>query len=162
METITKGTSAKYSLDAGDFDPSSDSAEFIVRQGTNVHTFDMEADPDNESAFLADLAPADTTSITGRGEHCWFFRVTSGGDVTILDQGRIWVAPDPADAADDRTQFEQDLEALDAAIRAKISGGAVREYEIHTQVGRRLRHHGQPQHEDRQRHGIGDNGAWLV
>jgi hypothetical protein len=69
----------------------------------------------------------------------WYFQAvaTKIGDVTIQEysRGQIEVKPSLAysgtpSAFDGRSQAEQDLDAVKAAIRSLISGGAVSEYRI--------------------------------
>jgi hypothetical protein len=69
----------------------------------------------------------------------WFWQAiataTVGGAVTTLGAGQLTVDPalnyagSPA-AFDGRSQAEKDLDAVQAAMRAIISGGAVQEYTI--------------------------------
>ena len=61
----------------------------------------------------------------------------SAEEVQFVEGAEVCFLAAPTESGDTRSQFELDLAALDNAIRAKIAGGAVEEYEIHTTVGRR-------------------------
>ena len=140
MENITKNTTAKLSFSAGDYDAANDDGGLVLKKGTETLTFAAVEDPNDSSRFLATLTPAETDSLTQTGVWQWFARVTKDGDadnVTIVDRGQLYVNPDPTSNVDQRTQHEIDFEAVQAAIRAKIEGGAVEEFEIHTLSGRR-------------------------
>ena len=81
------------------------------------------------------VIPAATSSGFDAGQWFWQAIATSGDDRLTLGAGQITVlaaldyigAPD---AFDGRTQAEQDLAAVQAAIRALINGGGVKEYTI--------------------------------
>jgi hypothetical protein len=69
----------------------------------------------------------------------WFFQavLTKIGDITVQEysRGQIEIRPSLAytgmpEAFDGRTQAQQDLDAVKAAIRSIVSGGAVSEYKI--------------------------------
>ena len=77
---------------------------------------------------------ASTTSGWTSGIWYWQRRITSGSDVVIVGSGTTTISPslaftgDPT-AFDGRSQAEQDLEAVQTAIRAIISKGA-KQYSI--------------------------------
>lgn len=76
-------------------------------------------------------------SITATTNYAWqaIAEALSGGALTTVGTGSITLLPSlaytgsPA-AFDGRSQAQQDLDAVQAAIRARISGGAVDEYTI--------------------------------
>jgi hypothetical protein len=71
----------------------------------------------------------------------WYFQAVatalSGGEKTTLGSGQIEVLPSlgyagAPGAFDGRSQAQKDLDAVQAAIRSLMSGGAVQEYRIGT------------------------------
>lgn len=76
-------------------------------------------------------------SITATTSYAWqaVAQANSGGALTTLGTGSITLLPSlayqgqPA-AFDGRSQAQKDLDAVQAAIRARISGGGVAEYTI--------------------------------
>lgn len=76
-------------------------------------------------------------SITAATSYAWqaVAEAVSGGALTTLGTGSITLLPSlayqgqPA-AFDGRTQARRDLDAVQAAIRARVNGGAVDEYTI--------------------------------
>ena len=82
-----------------------------------------------------------TAAATGSADPSpnWFFQavLTKAGDSTVQEysRGQIEIKPSLAYAGtpgafDGRTQAQQDLDAVKAAIRSIVSGGAVSEYRI--------------------------------
>jgi hypothetical protein len=76
-------------------------------------------------------------SITVTTSYAWqaVAEALSGGALTTLGSGTIQLLPSLAysgspTAFDSRTQAQKDLDAVQAAIRTRISGGAVAEYTI--------------------------------
>lgn len=135
---ITRGTTAKFDWYGSDYDPAVDTAELILKRLTDSQSYTMAADPDDSAQFLVKLTPTETLALDCVGVWSWFVRITvAAGDVTIADRGEIFVAGDPTQPFDDRTEFERDLENVDAAIRKIIEGGAVQSYQVHTLVGQR-------------------------
>lgn len=79
------------------------------------------------------------SSFTTAGTYYWQAILTKGGgtptDRKLLSSGRLEVKANLADASptfDGRSQIRKDLEAVQSAIRAIISGGAVQSYTIGT------------------------------
>ena len=76
-----------------------------------------------------------TTSAFDAGHWYWQAEATKAGEHITLGAGQLDVLAalsytgNPS-AFDGRSQAHQDLDAVDAAIRALISGGAVQEYRI--------------------------------
>lgn len=136
MINLYQGTTGKFDFEFPSYPASDWSAEFIVKLGTTSATFTAT---ENGDAFEVKILPADSANLSV-GINCYAIKLTNKADATeiaIAQTGEICVLADPLGATDSRSQFEQDLEAVDAAIRAIIEGGAVKSYEIQTQVGRR-------------------------
>jgi hypothetical protein len=81
------------------------------------------------------LSAADTADITTEKTIYWQAYAVDGDDNKVtLGSGQIKVIPSYVDIAsssfDGRTQAQKDLDAVQSAIRAMISGGAVAEYTI--------------------------------
>lgn len=81
------------------------------------------------------VIPAVTSAGFDAGQWFWQAIATSGSDKLTLGAGQITVLAaldysGTPGAFDGRTQAEQDLAAVQAAIRALISGGAVKQYSI--------------------------------
>lgn len=78
---------------------------------------------------------ATSSATLAAGPWYWQARATSGSDALTIGSGRLTILPalnysgTPA-AFDGRSQARQDLEAVQAAIRSMISGGAVKRYTI--------------------------------
>ena len=87
---------------------------------------------------------AATSAGFDAGTWSWQSRITSGATVITVGSGSLKVLASlsytgqPA-AFDGRSQAEQDLDAVQSAIRALISGGSVRRYMI---GGRQLEKYG--------------------
>lgn len=69
------------------------------------------------------------------GTYYWQASISSGADRRTLGNGTVQVLPNlaftgDASAYDGRSQAEQDLAAVQATMRAVITGGAVQEYSI--------------------------------
>ena len=76
------------------------------------------------------------TETLGAGEFYWQAYAETGTRRETLGRGRITIRQAAVSGASGKTQAQQDLEAVQAAMRAMISGGAVAEYTI---GGRSLR-----------------------
>jgi hypothetical protein len=80
------------------------------------------------------LQPTDTADITATTILYWQSFATKGSDKITLAQGQVTVNPNLLDVSssefDGRSQAKKDLDAVQTAIRAKISGGAIAEYTI--------------------------------
>ena len=78
---------------------------------------------------------AATTALFDAGHWYWQAIATQGTDKVTLGAGQLDVLPalsyaGAPGAFDGRTQAHKDLDAVDAAIRAIVSGGVVQEYTI--------------------------------
>lgn len=89
------------------------------------------------SGWKTTLTAAATTAVDPSPN--WFFQavLTKTGDSTVQEysRGQIEIRPSLAytgtpGAFDGRTQAQQDLDAVKAAIRSIVAGGAVSEYKI--------------------------------
>lgn len=89
---------------------------------------------------LSAAQTAGLTSTTARDpNYSWQARASKSGKVVTIGAGMLRVDPSLSTTVagfDGRSPAEQDLAAIQAAIRARVSGGAVAEYTIGT---RRLR-----------------------
>lgn len=100
----------------------------------NGVALDVTADAD----WLVTLTSANTEALIA-GWCSYQLYATKAGERYTIDSGRVQVLADFKSATsgfEDRSQSKQDLEAVQAAIRALISGGAVKEYSI---AGRSLK-----------------------
>lgn len=78
------------------------------------------------------LGAAQTAALPA-GEYSWQQSITSGDDRFTVAQGRVTVQANIAAQSvgyDGRTQVEKDLAAVQAEIRARVSGGASLNYTI--------------------------------
>jgi hypothetical protein len=79
------------------------------------------------------ITTAQSTALTA-GDYFWQAYVTSGSNRITLGDGKITIKTNIAAVTaanfDGRSQAKQDLDAVQAAIRAIIAGGAVQEYSI--------------------------------
>ena len=96
-------------------------------------TVDLTAVEDS-GKWKSALQPADTADLTSKTVLYWQSYATKGSDKITLADGQITVNPNLFDVSsstfDGRSQAKKDLDAVQTAIRAKISGGAVAEYTI--------------------------------
>jgi hypothetical protein len=79
------------------------------------------------------LQTASQTALWAPDTYTWSSWVDKAGETYTVASGQITVVANPRLAQpgyDDRTQEEIDLEAVLAAIRARMTGGAVAEYAI--------------------------------
>jgi hypothetical protein len=99
---------------------------------------DLASTPDG-TGFLTSATTAQTAPLAA-GTYYWTAFATSGdGERVTVARGTLEVLPDLTQATagyDGRLQVEKDLAAIDAAIAARIAGGAVAEYSI---AGRSLK-----------------------
>jgi hypothetical protein len=95
-------------------------------------------------AWDFDLSPGETAAMTAADtpNYAWQAVATNGAQKITIGTGQSRAVQNLASATagfDPRTQDEIDLAAVEAAIRARIAGGAVAEYSIGS---RRLRNEG--------------------
>lgn len=92
----------------------------------------------NGTGWKTTISTTQSATLTP-GIYYWQAQASKGSDRVTLGAGQITVVQDLTTATtgyDGRTQSELDLDAVQAAMRAMISGGAVAEYAI---GGRSLR-----------------------
>lgn len=140
-QTIQAGTTAVW-VD----DPTVDVFGNAVNNSTHSLTYYLRANAAGEgvtangvaynSGWQTTLAVSTTTSMDAG---TWYFQAvaTNLSDSTVIELGRGSFTVDPAlsysgtpGAYDGRSQIQKDLDAVQAAIRTIISGGAVSEYRI--------------------------------
>lgn len=87
---------------------------------------------DDEGRWKTAISAVQSAALTA-GVYFWQAFATKGSERVTLGSGQITLEKNLATAADGfdgRSQAAQDLAAVQAAIRAMISGGAVAEYTI--------------------------------
>ena len=125
--------------------PSTDVFGNQISSGTGwMLTYYLRFDKQNEGATVVGttysngwefLIPQATSAGFDTGHWYWQAEATKSGEHITLGAGQLEVVPglsytgNPS-AFDGRTQAHKDLDAVDAAIRALISGGVVQEYTI--------------------------------
>lgn len=76
--------------------------------------------------------------LLSAGEYYWSAFATNGSDRVTLGKGKLVILPNlhaQSAGVDNRSQTKKDLDAVQAAMRALISGGAITKYIIgHRQV----------------------------
>lgn len=117
---------------------STHSLVYYFRLNTNAQGLTAASVPYN-SGWKTTLSASDTASVNASPD--WFFQavLTKVGDSTIQEYSRGQVELQPSlsytgspGAFDGRSQAQKDLDAVKAAIRALLGGGAVQEYRIGT------------------------------
>lgn len=88
-----------------------------------------------DSGWETVLAKTDSATL-GAGDFYWQAYVENGSDRFTLGSGRIRLTSAAGNAVTGKSQAQQDLDAVQLAMRTMISGGAVAEYTI---GGRSLR-----------------------
>lgn len=117
-----------------------------INSSTHGLTYYLRTGTGGEGATVSGVAAGggwrftiSSTTSGGFDAGDWYFQAVatalSGGAKTTLGAGSLTVLPNlsysgTAAAFDGRSQAEKDLEAVTAAIRALMTGGAVREYQI--------------------------------
>jgi hypothetical protein len=89
--------------------------------------------PDGQGWVLT-IAAATTATFTP-GQWYWQAVATLSGDAVTIGTGQLQVLPaldysGTPGAFDGRSQIQKDLEAVQAAIRSLVAGGAVQQYSI--------------------------------
>lgn len=100
--------------------------KIYIKGGSNNATFTAN------SSWVFALTAAQTATLTA-GFAKYALVATKDSDVVTIDEGRIEILPSLISATgtfEHRTQNRQDLEAVQAAIRAIVAGGSVQEYTI--------------------------------
>jgi hypothetical protein len=117
---------------------STHSLVYYFRLNTNAQGLTAASVPYN-SGWKTTLSASDTASVNASPD--WFFQavLTKISDSTTQEYSRGQVELQPSlsytgspGAFDGRSQAQKDLDAVKAAIRALLGGGAVQEYRIGT------------------------------
>jgi hypothetical protein len=136
MRRFYRGATIPLEFTHVDFPKSDWTAKLILKGTQNTISFDATPDSERES-FLVTISATDSAAIAV-GSYQIHYRYESGdGEVSFLPGCEVEFIAAPTETGDHRSQWVRDLEAIDEAIRKKISGGAVEEYEIQTTVGQR-------------------------
>ena len=137
MKRFYRAATAELEFTHDDFPKADYSAALILKGEQTTSTFAAVADADEEK-FTVTLTPAETAELAV-GSYQAHFKYTATADaaVSFVPGCEVYFLPSPEEIGDQRTQAEKDLEAVEAAIRAKIEGGAVEAYTIETTVGKR-------------------------
>lgn len=115
-----------------DIDPSAWTLKYAIRGAVTVTKTASVVD----GKWKTTLAPADTSEIASSTILYWQAYAEKDTDRVTLATGQITVKPSLVSVEDPefdgRSQIKKDLDAVQAAIRAMISGGAVKSYTIGT------------------------------
>jgi hypothetical protein len=136
---IRAGDTIKWRDDAG-----VDNLGNEISSSTWTLTYYLRTNTASEGATVVGVAygtgwefTIDATTSAGfdAGDWYWQALATSGSDKVTLGAGQLQVLAalsytGTPGAVDGRTQAQQDLDAVQAAIRALVSGGVVKEYTI--------------------------------
>jgi hypothetical protein len=86
----------------------------------------------NGSGWTTTLTPTQSATLTP-GTYWWSATLTKTGERVTASSGEVTITPDVSAGTaiyDGRTQAEKDLAAVQTAISARVSGGAVLDYTI--------------------------------
>lgn len=92
---------------------------------------DLDSDVDGQD-WLMTMIVTDTQTLTP-GDYYWQAYAEKNDERVTLGSGKLVVLADMSQqttGADNRSQIKKDLDAVQAAMRAVISGGAVQKYVI--------------------------------
>ena len=137
--TFRAGDTVKWRDDA-----SVDAFGNTISSGTWTLTYYLRTNTASEGATVVGTAygqgwevtlAAGTTTGFDAGQWYWQAIATAGSEKITLGTGQLEVLPalqyaGSPGAFDGRSQAQQDLDAVQAAIRAMVAGGAVAEYQI--------------------------------
>lgn len=107
-------------------------ATFVLRHQTGNDSLTLTGAADGSGGWNFTITAVQSAALHPE-THWWQSVVTKASERYTLATGSIIVAANmPASGAtyDGRTQAQQDLDALRAEMRARISGGSVMEYSI--------------------------------
>lgn len=97
-------------------------------------TVDIEGVPDDVGGWTFEFPASESEKFEGAARVAWSLRATKDDEARTISKGVSDVLKDIAAVAtvpfDERTQAEKDLDAVRAAMRAMISGGAVAKYSV--------------------------------
>lgn len=107
-------------------------ASFALRHGTGNDALNVTGVADGGGGWTFTLTAAQTATLHVNG-HYWQIVVTKAAERFTLGTGSLEVKaniPASGNTYDGRTQAQIDLEAVRAAMRAIVTGGATQEYSI--------------------------------
>lgn len=108
------------------------SAAFALRHATGNDALNISGVADGAGGWNFTITAVQSAALHANG-HWWQLTVTKAAERFTLGTGELSVLaniPASGNTYDGRSQAEQDLAAVQAAMRAIISGGAVAEYSI--------------------------------
>lgn len=108
------------------------SAAFALRHATGNDALNISGVADGAGGWNFTITAVQSAALHANG-HWWQLTVTKAAERFTLGTGELTVLaniPATGNTYDGRSQAEQDLAAVQAAMRAIISGGAVAEYSI--------------------------------
>jgi hypothetical protein len=136
MRRFYRGSTIPLDFTHDEFPKADWTAQLVFKGAKSSKTFEAVADPEEEK-FTVTISAGDSAGVAV-GVYQIHYRYENGdGEVAFRSGCEVNFLPAPTESGDQRSQAEKDLEAIDDAIRAKVAGGAVEEYEIHTTVGQR-------------------------
>lgn len=107
-------------------------ASFVLRHPTGNDALTVAGVSDGAGGWNFTLTTTQTAALHVNG-HWWQVTVTKDGERYTLGTGKLDVVaniPAAGNTYDGRTQAQIDLEAVQAAMRAIVTGGATIEYSI--------------------------------
>lgn len=132
--SIYKGDTVKFNIPATPDYASNQSwvSTFVLKHNTGNDSITDTGVADGAGGWDFTLTDEETATLHVAA-HWYQLYVTKSGERYTLEQGQIRVIGNVAGAGntyDGRSQAQIDLESVQAAIRTKITGGAVAEYTI--------------------------------
>ena len=113
-----------------DIDPASWTLKYAIRGPSTINKTATVVD----GKWKTTLATTDTSSIVAKTIVYWQAYAEKASERVTLGSGQLVINPNiyagSGSSFDGRSQAQKDLDAVQAAIRALISGGAVAEYTI--------------------------------
>lgn len=107
-------------------------ATFSLRHATGNDALNITGTSDGSGGWDFLITATQSAALHTNG-HWWQMVVTKGSERFTIGTGKIETQaniPASGNTYDGRTQFETDLDAVRAEMRARISGGSVQEYSI--------------------------------
>jgi len=131
---IYAGDTVKWNQPATDAQSSTASwvATFVLRHQTGNDALTLTGVADGAGGWNFTITAAQSAELDPE-THWWQLVVTKSAERYTLGTGSVIIAdniPGSGNTYDGRTQAQQDLDALRAEMRARISGGSVQEYSI--------------------------------
>jgi hypothetical protein len=107
-------------------------AAFALRHSTGNDALNITGVSDGAGGWNFTITAAQSAALHANG-HWWQMTVTKASERFTLGTGYLTVQaniPAAGNTYDGRSQAQQDLDAVRAEMRARISGGSVQEYSI--------------------------------